>query len=259
MGCPGERWRRHGAEVGMPRFPLRGRSEEMATGLGLLRRARTSGHGGVLLIEGPPGIGKSAILAELVAQARRTPYRCGLSKAAPIARMSPGASLLLALRSGRDPLLTATDLKRLQTFVSSPLLLLDEVAAVLEREADSGPVLVGLDDVQWLDPVSRFVLRSIPSRLSGLPVVWIFVSRAASDGLADDIKQQPFPEVPVEVITLGPLDEEDVIAMARDWLNQLPSGHLELLLKGAAGNPFFVSQVLDGVVGTPGDHGSLDI
>jgi len=243
----------------MPKFTLRGRSQEVAAGLGLLRRARTSGHGGVLLIEGPPGIGKSATLAELVGQARRTAYRCGLSKADPIARMSPGASLLLALRSGRDPLLTAADLERLQTLVGSPLLLLDGLAAVLEREAASGPVLIGLDDVQWVDPVSRFVLRSTPSRLSGLPVVWIFASRAASDGLANDIKQQPFPEVSVEVITLEPLDEEDVIAIARDRLNQLPSDRLRLLLKGASGNPFFVSQILDGVVGAPGDDGPIDI
>jgi len=242
----------------MARVVLRGRSEEVTAGLGLLRRVRVNGHGGILLIEGPPGIGKSAILAELVGQARRAPFRCALTKADPIACISPGAALLLALRSGREPLLSAPDLERLQSLIATPLLLLDELAAVLERESASGPVLVGVDDVQWVDPVSRFVLRSVPARLSGLPVAWVFASRSGNDGLTGDVRQQPFPEVPVETITLGPLDEDDVLAMARDRLNQLPSEHLQLLLKGAGGNPFFASQILDGVVDAS-DDGSLDI
>jgi 2-phosphoglycerate kinase len=73
----------------MSRVVLRGRSEEIATGIGLLRRTRQSGHRAVLLIEGPAGIGKSAILAELAGQAAQLGYRCGLSKADQITGTSP--------------------------------------------------------------------------------------------------------------------------------------------------------------------------
>jgi AAA ATPase domain len=157
----------------MPRVVLRGRSQEVAASVGLLKRARQSGHGGVLLIEGPPGIGKSAILAEVFSQAGRLGLRCGMSKADQIARISAAAPLLLALRSGPWPLVTTTDLERLHACAGTPVLLLDELTAVLEREAASGPILIGVDDVQWVDSVSRFVLRSLPScgpSLAGSPM-----------------------------------------------------------------------------------------
>ena len=51
------------------RVVLRGRSAEMTAALGPLRRAVRTGRGGMLLVTGEPGIGKSALLAALAAEA----------------------------------------------------------------------------------------------------------------------------------------------------------------------------------------------
>ena len=47
----------------------------------------------------------------------------------------------------------------------------------LEDLAAVHPLLIAIDDLQWADRVSRFLLRSLLSRLVGLPVVWMFASR----------------------------------------------------------------------------------
>lgn len=87
----------------MARIVLRGRSEEMATALSMLRRVRRFGCGGVLLLNGEPGIGKSALFAAIVEQAASAHFSCAVSKADQISRISPAAPLILALRSGTRP------------------------------------------------------------------------------------------------------------------------------------------------------------
>jgi hypothetical protein len=89
--------------------------------------------------------------------------------------------------------------------------------------------------------------------------VWAFTSRLADEGLTNDLKQQAFPELPVEMIAVGPLSSDEITTMARDRLNRLPSEDLRQLLDGAGGNPFFASQILDGVVCGPGTDDALSI
>ncbi|MDT5301355.1 MAG: hypothetical protein QOG79_4597, partial [Mycobacterium sp.] len=48
--------------------PIRGRAGELKV-IGALVTALVGGHGGVLVIEGPPGIGKSRLLTEVMALA----------------------------------------------------------------------------------------------------------------------------------------------------------------------------------------------
>jgi predicted ATP-dependent serine protease len=102
--CPVEKRRGNGqapaAVVGVSMVVLRGRSDVMTAALGVARRVRRLGHGGVILVEGEPGIGKSAVFADIVTQASRMTFTCAVSKADQIGRMSPAAPLLLALRSG---------------------------------------------------------------------------------------------------------------------------------------------------------------
>jgi len=63
------------------RVVLRGRSAEMTAALGPLRRAVRTGRGGMLLVTGEPGIGKSALLATVGAGA------AGAAGAQPPARI----------------------------------------------------------------------------------------------------------------------------------------------------------------------------
>jgi DNA-binding CsgD family transcriptional regulator len=246
--------------VPVARTVLRGRSAAMATALSMMRRVQAHGRSGVLVLAGEPGIGKSAVFAAIVEQAAAAKFVCGVSKADQIGRISPAAPLLLALRSGSRPVLTAAELADLATRTAEPLLLLEDVTGLLERVASASPLLIGIDDTQWVDPVSRFVVRSLPSRLAGYPILWLFASRNSGEGLVEDLKRPGFVESRVEVVELGPLSAADIAAMAEDRLNRTPPARLTRMLDGVGGNPFFATQILEGVVraGTQ-DAPDLDI
>lgn len=239
----------------MAKVVLRGRSEVMATALGVLRRVGGRGHGGLILVEGEPGIGKSSVFAEIVTQAARMTFTCAVGKADQIGRTSPAAPLLLALRSGARPLVSATDLADLVARTAEPLLLLEDLASLFERLSQGTPLLIGVDDTQWADPVTRFVLRALPGRLSGCPILWLFTGRSATGGLVDDLKDATFLDSPVEAIELTPLTPPDIAAIATDRLGQPPSAGVRRMLDGVGGNPFFATQILTGVVraGSEGD------
>ena len=100
---------------------LRGRSAEMTAALGPLRRAVRTGRGGMLLVTGEPGIGKSALLAAVAAEAGPLGFRVGAAVVVRPATTGAAGSresgevcgvygaglgaLLLALRSGPEPLI----------------------------------------------------------------------------------------------------------------------------------------------------------
>ena len=140
--------------------------------------------------------------------------RVGWSKCDPIEQVWPGAPVIAALRAGPDPLTTAAEYKQIGGVVSEPLLLAGCIASRLEELALVQPLLIAIDDLQWADRVSRFLLRSLVSRLVGLPVVWMFASRDDSIG----IELATCDVVRRENLQLAPLTTQDLAAMARDRL-----------------------------------------
>src|SRR5258705_5519124 len=133
--------------------PLRGRTESLGRALAVLRRARQSDSGGLLLITGPAGIGKTGLLAETIRQARAMSYQVGSSKCDTIEQIWPAAPIMAALRQGREPLLAAADYERMLPLIQQPLLLAERVAAHLQQVAARGPLMIAVDDVQWADRV----------------------------------------------------------------------------------------------------------
>ncbi len=221
--------------------PLRGRSEPMASALSALRGASQHGTSASVLISGPSGIGKTALLAEICRQAARMNIRIGWSKCDPIEQVWPGAPVIAVLRAGRDPLTTAEQYEQIAGLVTEPLLLADRLASRLEDLAAVHPLLIAIDDLQWADRVSRFLLRSLLSRLVGLPVVWMFASRDNPIG----IDLAGHDNVRLEHVQLAPLTTQDLAAMARDRLGRVPDERTRRYLDAAGGNPFLATQIID--------------
>ena len=63
---------------------MRGRSEPMGSALSALRGASQHGTSSSVVISGPAGIGKTALLAEICEHATRMKIRVGRSKCDPI-------------------------------------------------------------------------------------------------------------------------------------------------------------------------------
>lgn len=134
-------------------------------------------HG--LVIEGEPGIGKTTLWLTAVQQARERGFRVLSARAASAESVLAYASLADLLRGVEEtaqstlpePQRTALDRALLRTDTDGAATDQQAVAAgflsVVEGLANEAPVLVAIDDLQWLDPSTVAVVAFAARRLSG--------------------------------------------------------------------------------------------
>jgi DNA-binding CsgD family transcriptional regulator len=232
--------------VASPRTPtLRGRDAEIDRARERLRRAKRSGQGAVIFVSGEPGIGKTALLDRIVEEAKEMGFAIGLSKAEEVGQISPLAPLLAALRSGPAPILSSGAFAELASLDDQPVWLVDRIAEMLEECATRSPLLVALDDVQWVDSLTAFALQFVPGRIAGSPVVWLVAARPQT-AVVGELIAAASRDLSVETIHLGPLTKDAIDVLARDRLGKEVHEHVLSLLEGADGNPFLAVELLDG-------------
>jgi predicted ATPase len=215
----------------------------MARALSVLRGTHQHRSSAVVRVSGSSGIGKTALLLEVRQQATAMKFRVANAKCDPIEQVWPGAPVIALLRAGRDPLTTAAEFEQITRMISEPLVLADQIASQLEDAVSTGPLLLAIDDLQWADRISRFLVRALVSRLTGLPVVWLLASR--DENLSHDLTSDDRNRV--EHLRLGPLSTPDLAAIAQDRLGRIPDERVRGFLEAAGGNPFLATQIIDSV------------
>jgi DNA-binding CsgD family transcriptional regulator len=227
---------------------LRGRERECAE-LSRLTASAASGAGGVVVVEGAAGIGKSRLLAE----AARIAVGQGVQVAAGVAdeldQVTPWAPLLRALSSTDPVVLSEDELVPLRGLVDQRLAVIECIRAALERVSRRRPLLITLDDLQWADPATLLALGLLPVQLFSYPVAWVLAQRPVPSSSQLQGMVARLDEAGAARLRLGPLDAGAAQALAADILGAQPDPRRAELVAQADGNPLYLIEVLRGAGG----------
>ena len=124
--------------------------------------------------------------------------------------------------------------------------------ASLRALAQDGPVVVAVDDVQWLDPPSAATLAFALRRLRSEPVGFLLTRRTPSPSpLGLD---RPPAQVAVTRQAVGPLSLAALQRLLRTRLGEvLPRPALRRVHDAAGGNPFFALELARALSGRWGE------
>src|SRR5215469_9921620 len=239
------------------------RKGELARTDRLLATART-GRGGVVVITGPAGIGKTALLTEAEERAGRAgmrvlagrggeleggfsfgvarqlfePLLAGAAPAEEAALLAGAARQgLIALGDETGAAPSAAGNERLFTVVHG-------LYWLVVNASGAGPVLVVVDDLHWADQASLRFLLYLAGRLAGLPVALVLSWRAAEPGAGADGLAR-LEQIDAEsVVPLAPLSGRAVRALLTEEFGTAPAERFATACHTVTGgNPFLLREL----------------
>ena len=215
---------------------LVGRQRELEHLAELLAQAR-HGTAGSVVVRGEPGVGKSALLEALVAQAGdalvlRTQ---GLEVETPLA-FAALHRLLLPVTRLRDDL-PAPQARALRIAFGEedgpavePFLVAIATLSVLTASAEESTVLCVVEDAHWLDPATADALLFCARRLGADRVLLLFSAR--------DSSSTPFRPDGIEELVLSGLPPDEARVLLSQRLDTLPATEVtDRLIVETGGNP----------------------
>ncbi len=231
-----------------------GRMAELAA---IERTLDEVGHGyGAMVICGDPGIGKTTVWRYGMAAARDRGYqltrcrpaeserRLSFSGLADLMENVP-ENLLAALPELQRDALDAALLKRVPPQTGAcRRAILTGVTAVIRHMADTCPVVIAVDDLQWLDASTAEVLAYLARRVTGAPVT-LLATHGNSPGqpLPAGLDQAVGTER-VLYLPLGPLSRPELYEVVRGS-TELTLAWPELLRlhEASGGNPLTAIEI----------------
>ena len=235
-----------------PDGALVGRDSEMALLTGLIREV-ARGHGNSVLIEGEPGIGKSALVRAAVAAAPEAscqvfwgagdelgqalpllPFLDGLRVREPSA--NPRRNTIVRLLRGEVAADRGTDV---------PAALAEQLLALVTEQCAVRPTILVVDDLQWADHASVTLWGRLARSTRQVPLLLIGMMRPVPQ--RDDLpalRRVAGDAAQLQFIQLTALTEAAVTDLVTALAGGRPDGNLLRLAEGAAGNPLYLTELV---------------
>jgi DNA-binding CsgD family transcriptional regulator/ribosomal protein S28E/S33 len=228
--------------------PIRGRDDELRVvrerGAALAKR-----RGGVVVVEGPPGIGKTRLLQEFTARADKS-VRSLFGQAFEYQQTVPFAPLFMATLRADPAIGQASTLRRVGAGSGSAdlrYLVVHDLQAAIGAAALKAPIQIVLDDIHWADHATLLAVRSLTAGLAGAPVLWVLATRAGAGGPAVATTVSLLERDGARVLRLNAVGPPAVADIVADVLHAEADASLLSLADKAHGNPFLVMELIQGL------------
>jgi len=256
------------------RTPFVGREKERRELRRFLERAKNS-QGGLVMLGGEPGVGKTRMTEELVAEAERHGFltltgHCYEMEGAPpyipfieiiesaVRLIEPDALLAMLGEDAPEMAKLVPELRERFPDISVPKQLAPEqerrrmfngIVGFTGRAAQTQPLLVIIEDLHWADEPTLLLLQHMAQRLDEMSVFIVGtyrdteldVARTLATALEELLRQRLAHD-----LLLRRLPQEDVTAMLRGRSGQEPPSRLiKIIYEETEGNPFFVEEVFN--------------
>jgi DNA-binding SARP family transcriptional activator len=236
---------------------LIGRGAELA----VLHRAVTdvaAGRGGLLWLEGEPGIGKSALLEHALREATQLGCRVGRGLGDELAQRVPLSVLAECLPPDLPEQAELGAAAALSAWLGAEDVL-DRVRALVRRLCADGPLVLAVDDLQWADDASVLAWEHLFPLTAGLPLLLVGATRPAPAREPVGRVRAALLAAGGEVRTIEPLDAGRSAELARALGGPRSGPALpQLAAELGAGNPRHLRAVVTAAArGEPlpiGDH-----
>ena len=229
-----------------------GRAPEISTLSGALT-AVGRGRGRAVLLEGEPGIGKSALvdaaLTQVPAEVRVLRGVCDewgrrYALSALISALDDASAAELpsahAFAAGAVPRSVAGD---------AVMAAVDALLLLVERLCATGPVVFVLEDLHWADEATLMFWRELCGRTGRLPLLLIGTRRPVPRRALLDRLREEVVELDGLALSLSRLAPDEVAELAARLLGSAPGASLLTLLETASGNPLYIRELLDALSG----------
>jgi len=229
---------------------LIGRDDEVALLTGCLQEV-AAGQGRAVLIEGEPGIGKTALVRTACAEAARlgcqvfwgagdelgqtlplSPFLDGLRTREPIP--SPRRETIVALLRGELPSGRGEDVTA--ALAEQLLALVDELCA-------AQPTVLVIDDLQWADQASVGVWERLARSAQHRPLLLIGMMRPVPQ--REDLLALRHTAELAARLQLENLTEAKATDLVAALAGGKPAAELLALADGAAGNPLYLTELVE--------------
>ncbi|MCA2218268.1 LuxR C-terminal-related transcriptional regulator [Jidongwangia harbinensis] len=196
---------------------LLGRERELTQICGVLETLGDRAQGEVVLIEGPPGSGKTRLLEDTLAEAQRRGFtvmdRPAGRAGAVIDVHEMGA--LLGARSCRA------------------------------ADATAGPWIAAVDDLHLAMSGAGPAPFRLREQIAAEPLVWVLTAPSGEPG--PEVRRLLARSTVLSRIELGPLPCDAVVALVAGRAGAVPADDLRAVVATAAGNPLLIVELVEGL------------
>jgi DNA-binding CsgD family transcriptional regulator/tetratricopeptide (TPR) repeat protein len=229
--------------------PLVGRDSELA----MLTRLKTEvagGHGSSVLIEGEPGIGKSALVRAAVAGGTGPGCQVYWGAGDELGQALPLLPLIDALRvresssDGRR----STIVRLLRGELAAgpgadfPAALAEQLLALVTEQSAARPTILVIDDLQWADQATVTLWGRLARSVQQVPLLLVGTMRPVPQRHDLLALRRAAPDT-VHLLLPG-LSEAAVAELVAALAGGKPDARLLRLAGGAAGNPLYITELV---------------